>query len=66
LIELTQRLFEGRRTEVNLKASLKDRETRYDRLIRRVIKEGVKSRVLKARSARSAAAPQNRPNGMDI
>jgi hypothetical protein len=28
------------------KASLKDRETRYDRLMRRVIKEGVKTRVL--------------------
>jgi len=28
------------------KASLKDRETRYDRLMRRIIKEGVKTRVL--------------------
>lgn len=28
------------------KASLKDRETRYDRLMRQVIKEGVKTRVL--------------------
>jgi hypothetical protein len=28
------------------KASLKERETRYDRLMRRVIKEGVKTRVL--------------------
>ena len=28
------------------KASLKDRETRYDRLMRRVIQEGVKTRVL--------------------
>jgi hypothetical protein len=28
------------------KASLRDRETRYDRLMRRIIKEGVKTRVL--------------------
>lgn len=28
------------------KASLKDRETRYDRLMRKIIKEGVKTRVL--------------------
>ncbi len=28
------------------KATLKDRETRYDRLMRRIIKEGVKTRVL--------------------
>jgi hypothetical protein len=28
------------------KASLKDRETRYDRLMRRIIKEGVRTRVL--------------------
>lgn len=28
------------------KSSLKDRETRYDRLMRRIIKEGVKTRVL--------------------